>query len=351
MNRYTEYLIKKQVVNKQDLNRILLCYSNNVRLAVHDRNVIQTIRREFIESQLEFDRLKLKLFHYGNEGGWARNKLGELNRMLFSHKVPTNNEKWLGVEIECIFPSRSLLDKFISYCKANGLRNNVTIKNDGSIDTRDSQDEDVYCDECESEECEHLEHSSRVPKEIVVTFPSNDRGILMKACQGLSESKAWVNKSCGLHVHFDMRGVSTRLYNIYANRIAKVVPLLRKMLPLSRRDNRYCSQDISQRSNDRYSFVNRCARRKHNTLEIRGHSGTTDFNKINNWIDLMYCIMRTSGVDYNELTFAEMLCQVGVSNELYDYCINRARKFSPEIFPVVQASNIETKDLESSEVA
>jgi len=64
---------------------------------------------------------------------------------------------------------------------------------------------------------------------------------------------------------------------------------LREFVPASRRGNQYCDFGISIR--DRYKAVNVCAFNKHSTIEIRLHSGTTDYTKIISWIRLLELLL------------------------------------------------------------
>jgi len=121
--------------------------------------------------------------------------------------------------------------------------------------------------------------------EVKVLFP---RGLLeprlFRLCKLLDSMQFGVNSSCGLHVHFDQRGKAFDTVLAKAKIVDKWLNALRELLPESRRDNRYARFGISQ--NDRYRAVNVCSFSKHNTLEIRVHSGTCDYQKVIAWIRL-----------------------------------------------------------------
>jgi hypothetical protein len=106
-----------------------------------------------------------------------------------------------------------------------------------------------------------------------------------------------VNDSCGLHIHLDLRDQKTsddiyKFFNIYL----AFEDCLYAMLPPLRIDGGYSRplrqykyftrQDINYLpiSTGRYLMSNFTALNKHNTLEIRGHSGTLSHVKILNWI-------------------------------------------------------------------
>ena len=47
-------------------------------------------------------------------------------------------------------------------------------------------------------------------------------------------------------------------------------------------------------SGDRYFKVNPVAYRRHNTIEFRQHSGTTDYEKMSNWIEFLKSLIEFS---------------------------------------------------------
>jgi hypothetical protein len=106
---------------------------------------------------------------------------------------------------------------------------------------------------------------------------------LHKACALLAAHS--VNKSCGLHVHLDMRGKSLPEVTKLARHLDKWLKALREYVPASRRENTFCRFGIS--TTDRYHAVNLTSFRKYQTLEIRLHSGTVSFEKILAWVRLL----------------------------------------------------------------
>jgi len=99
------------------------------------------------------------------------------------------------------------------------------------------------------------------------------------------------NKSCGLHVHFDMRNRTAEEVLRLAKRADKWVKALAELVPVSRRDQHYCKFGISASGHDRYRAVNFAAYHKYKTLEIRLHSATFDYAKILSWIRLCELIL------------------------------------------------------------
>ena len=144
--------------------------------------------------------------------------------------------------------------------------------------------------------------------------------------------------NCGLHIHIDARDVRynpTKLSKILRAYYA-VEPLLFAMLPKSRYENRYCKplrqnytyEELITRGLDKLERIwykepdkdtrNRMKRTKYDekgtryaglnlhslfyrgSVEVRYHSGTTDWNKIRHWTILNLCIVEYAINHYQE---------------------------------------------------
>lgn len=135
---------------------------------------------------------------------------------------------------------------------------------------------------------------------------------LKKVCGVLNEINAKVNKSCGLHVHFGLKDISFKAYkNIFIN-YARLESLIDSFMPESRRNNGFCKsvrrnenfglieykdskEGIAELFDDcRYYKVNPVAYIRHNTIEFRQHSGTTDFTKMQKWIEFLKSLIAFS---------------------------------------------------------
>lgn len=316
--------MRKYILHKLDLISLSIYNKNYLDIPIEYRSVLKSkirlLKMEF-KNNLSSDPLHDKMIRYGNSGAWGKLKLQELRQRLFRDKKPPNDTIYCAVEIECIFNGGYDYNNFIKDIRNNSLSNCVTIKNDGSL--RNSDD----CS-CNDESCNTCyDARDYIPKEIVVFFPKNDMTVLKKVCEYLDD-RAHVNKSCGLHVHFDYRDKGKTLAFKAANKLAHIVPLLKLMLPEGRRNNSFCSEIISKDRGSRYAFVNTTAFSKHQTIEVRGHSGTTSFEKISQWIMICDAAMNHKKLPDNS-TFGEMLYSLDLSKETYDYAMRRLKKFSP----------------------
>ncbi len=145
-----------------------------------------------------------------------------------------------------------------------------------------------------------------------------------------------VNKTCGLHVHLDMRGKTFKEVTKIARNYNKWLYALREFVPESRRNNdQYCAWGISTRN--RYHAVNVCSFERHKTLEIRLHSGTTDFTKIISWIRLLELIALTNKSPKTEGVAA--LASLPLVEYERAYWLSRHRELNPSQYTNPPPSN------------
>lgn len=101
-----------------------------------------------------------------------------------------------------------------------------------------------------------------------------------------------MNKTCGLHVHVDMRQRDWR--TAYA-RLYRALPWLYALVSPSRRSNEtgYCARPRSPTppTIGRYHALNPRSVKHHKTLEVRLHHGTIDAEKISRWVELILAVV------------------------------------------------------------
>lgn len=161
-------------------------------------------------------------------------------------------------------------------------------------------------------------------KEYVTGVLKGDAGLRMlkKICTTINESDIGIDSKCGIHVHIG-GAVFSRRFTIIATHLGLMLQNeIFHMLPPSRRDNRYCKMipskysnmnfhnyrehlgeliydrefvdrnynkksDLGRYPNKRYTWLNMVGysqAQRHNTIEFRPHSGSTNYNKIRNWV-------------------------------------------------------------------
>jgi Putative amidoligase enzyme len=226
---------------------------------------------------------------------------------VFKPKKPKTNENHVGVEIEFVCP----LDKteLAKRLRQASLASHVELKSDGSISTM----------------------GNGIGHELAVIMPESKRvEILDRVCAVLKGAGAKVNKTCGLHVHLDMR-FRNREKSFF--NLVKAQPVLYGMNPKSRQESRYCKKtktvDIATESANRYKGVNASSLRKFGTIEVRIHSGTCDYVKITNWIDILISVVdSTPEIVRSPRTLKSFSKQFGVNDRLIAYIESRLRLFS-----------------------
>ena len=141
-------------------------------------------------------------------------------------------------------------------------------------------------------------------QEIVSPILKGKQGLnsLRMVCNSLNAIDAKVNKSTGLHIHFDASKISdSHFVQIFKN-YQILENVIDSFMPVSRRaqNNVYCrsiqglnyntcttKSDIIRVNGTRYRKVNAESYLSHKTVEFRQHSGTTDYDKIANWINFL----------------------------------------------------------------
>ena len=196
----------------------------------------------------------------------------------------------IGVEIECFNINK---DAIIRTLKAKRVKAIATGYN--HTDYEDTYKLGSDCSIHGYDSCE------------VVSPILHNLNSLKKVCDVINEAGAQVNKSCGLHVHFGAKDFTIAQWVRIIRNYGAIEEIIDSFMPQSRRynDNQYCRSiraiaeshtlinatdmtDIYDAFNsDRYRKVNVMAYRGHRTIEFRHHSGTTDFKKIENWINFL----------------------------------------------------------------
>ena len=200
--------------------------------------------------------------------------------------LPMRYRFTFGVEIECLVPATAMRecaernDLPFEYERYNHTDNSSYFKfvPDGSL----SGDNPI---ECVSP----------------VLAGNNGMKSLETCCKALNEAGAQVNRTTGLHVHIGAQKLSDKAYvNVFAN-YQMLERVIDTFMANSRRanNNGYCrslqGKDFSfctskndvyeAMDGDRYYKVNACSYMRHNTIEFRQHQGSTDFEKISNWVN------------------------------------------------------------------
>lgn len=223
-------------------------------------------------------------------GGMTYDKIGgvmvkpakflELNEkfalnIIKEHKVPTTKDHYVGIEIEMLAP-KTIENMNKEFIKAR-LHRYVNVGTDVSI---------------------RVETDGFHAMELRVCLPENLlESKLKEICDVLRRNDCYSNRSCGMHVHLDMRARNPEL--CYRN-LFKVQNIMLEAQPISRRTNKYCApnkiESLKLKDFDgvdgnasRRQVINTQSYNKNNmkTIEIRVHEGETKYKDIINWVKFL----------------------------------------------------------------
>lgn len=263
----------------------------------------------------------------------------------FETKKPFETElgEWIGIEIECIMPSESVGIDAHDYRSCDYDEDGEPIEgtenfnddgfNEACIESLGNEIKDCKLKYVSVRDDGSLDNESDefFTVELTVFFKRTDLKPLEKLCTLLNNLGAKVNKSCGLHVHLDCRDIKHNLEHVNkrASRIGNALPVLTQLVPQSRLNNRYCEIGVSRIDGERYFAVNKTAFKKYQTIEIRLHSGTTDFKKISEWALLLFSISRSTELNNEPCVDLDQLLEtVQAKDSSIEYFLKRAEKFS-----------------------
>lgn len=250
----------------------------------------------------------------GSKGAIMKFLKSRDKQIVFQEKKPQTKDNYIGVEIEffCDLNAEDLSFKLFEH----GLGKHIYLRTDGSI-------------RAEGQMYPHELNILGKEKEI--------KEIITQVSKVLLSANAKVNKTCGLHVHLDMRN---RDHIVSFHNLVNAQNILFAMNPFSRQSGTYCRRQDTKIFKEaagngnrdmRYFGINAAAHAKHNTIEIRMHSGTVQAVKINNWIDLLLCIIaKKDPVKKAASTLRSFLKQYDIDTTLGVYIAERMAKFVGE---------------------
>lgn len=234
--------------------------------------------------------------------------------ILEQTKYPTSKAKYVGIEIE--FVSNAYEEEIQDLLIKQGLHYNTHLGEDSSIEEAPIISEenkliieklykqlDVLQNKCNAlifgslkrdnltEQIEDLDNQIYELEnedsyycqgyELRVLCPETELKYTMTKLKKVFEQiEAWTNKSCGLHVHLDMRERNAKeCFDRLKNKQTEMFMMVNK----SRRRNGFCKKSQAFDSPDRYRAINTAALKKLSTIEIRLHEGTINTTDIVKW--------------------------------------------------------------------
>lgn len=239
-----------------------------------------------------------------------------LRGVLDKPKVPHSPDKYVGIEIEiaAVEDRRSLAAKL----HAAGIGRNVYVKGDGSI----GRGTDL------------LKKFPNQHEITVLAKESEFEDVINKLCKVINEEiHAKIDKTCGLHVHLDMR--NRKPEEAFHNLIT-MQHFLYGMVPANRKSSTY-SRPVREKKwaikdgpDAHYDGISTNSYQKYNTIEIRMHCGTTQANKINSWIKFLLAIVNGPQLTISPKSIHEVKDILKLDAKLVEYIEMRIAKFAPQ---------------------
>lgn len=232
---------------------------------------------------------------------------------VYEDKKPKTRGIHVGVEIEfvCKLPKADIA----SLLYRADLADYVTLVEDNSL--RTSSEEDYA-------------------HEVCILAPETEMAhVLERACTVLRDAGGYVNRSCGLHVHLDMR---SRVAPAAFTRLIKGLGVLYQVVPYERVFNKHCKRNPTDMpfepkefkkgtiTEERYWAINPHSFTRHKTIEVRMHSGTISPVKIWRWIQLLTLIVDVPVKKVPE-QLEDFIAAYKIVSPLDTYLRERAAKF------------------------
>lgn len=280
------------------------------------RAQIRTVRADLRWLSPHVNQIDSRGFPYRNQhrtepGVFLRAHRTRQSFQVYEPKRPQCDNPYVGIELE-----------FISLCEKStlgaaiadaGLTQYVHLHHDGSVDCSPNRGGESF-------EISVLVQQSKVAE------------VIPKLCKVLNGHSSYVNGTCGMHVHLDMR---QRDLNRAFVQLVRAQSTLYAMVPKSRKTNRYCKptrglvvdRHTSERAS-RYKGINARAFRRHKTLEVRIHSGTLSSTKIVNWVELLLAIVDGPELSITPRTPKSLARHLGLSESLRNYINERITHFA-----------------------
>lgn len=296
-------------------------YRREIRAVRQNRRHMNYRENVYAGTDRYFNQVGIRTLNYPRCNSYVHVESGDVVKALKSKKIrdvlrdkrPTTRDNYIGVEIEFCHPDTEKLERteMAHALYELGLDKFVTLKTDGSI----------------------RPNSGDTGKEITVLAKQSEiTEVINKLCKYLVSAGAYVNDSCGLHVHLDMRH---RDVNRAYNNLVAAQSVLYKMVPASRKSNDYCRPTrgrVFSRSSraGRYRGVNPLAYREHTTLEVRLHSGTINASKITNWVNLLAAIADAPKLEASPRSVKSLALIARLPDSLVRYVNSRIDRFKAE---------------------
>ena len=316
--KFPSYNAEGKIVNEIKVSKLLTKGLNKVNALKELKSSIitqiQDIRKKQKPPIEDFDfhegvKVKKLEMCYLEPNTFVKLAHRRVRTKMQSAKQPSGTDRYIGVEIE--LSAKENREQVCDALFEAGVGKYIHVKHDGSITV--------------STEYPHEHEITVLVKE------SEYRDIINKICKCLNEVlHCKVDKSCGLHVHLDMRHRDPAIP--YSN-LVTMQNYLYAMCPANRKNSKYSIPMKSKTwkiSSNHYDGISSNAYQKYKTIELRMHGGTIQAKKINSWIALLTGIVNAPLITSTPKTIKEAGSLLNLSSDVVTYVEGRIAKFADQ---------------------
>lgn len=306
--------------NDEDSIKKFKRFLSNKLMGVRNQRRIQNVENKIVFGMMPVQKVGGV---YMKENSLLKAYEEMMKTTLETDKKPSDAKaNYVGIEIEFIYSGK--YDALKRLLIENKLHKYVCLKEDGSL-----------------RQC-HNTGGYRGKELTLICKNTEIEGVLQRLDRVLAspEVDGYANRSCGLHVHLDVRNRDAD--RVYRN-LVRIQNILRGSQPVGRINNIHCRPNTSDTldkkraeetggRDDRYWVVNGASYARHKSIEVRIHEGTTDCEAIYNWVSFLDAIANHSKeIPKNELRYAEDLAakfDIEIPLHAIDYIDRRIEKFN-----------------------
>lgn len=259
-----------------------------------------------------------------------------MENILSQAKVPTTRNNYVGIEIEFLIHNK-VHDKLAQMLIKSNLQWNVHLGHDASVQDTDFVPEYSIIQLPWGRDRQLVNHKDKwIGKEIrIIVVEDEAPDMIKKVCEILAKCEAKVNKTCGLHVHLDMR---TRDIDHVYNNMFYLQNIMFKMQPPERKSGQYSKSltklnfesfnkctDKDLQNKNRYHAINKVSYARHRTLEIRLHEGSVNDKDIRRWV---YMLIKIANMKEKLVKGVTKIDNLDVPEAVKEYVHERIKKFA-----------------------
>lgn len=312
-------VVTAPIEKDSDKFAIIRTLKDQIRVKIQEerKNNLPPITTETLTGNIKVKKMDAV---YIEDGSFFKAMMKKIRSNMGNNKNPVKDSKenYIGVEIE--LAAKEDREAVMEALFAAGLGKFVCVKNDGSIGS-----------EGHTGFKSKLKDTYPYPHEICILGKETEiEELVNKFCKVVnSDLHVGIDKTCGLHVHVDMRHRDPKV--CFAN-LVNCQQFLYAMLPAARRSSKYSYpvRGTDWKRRERYHGVNAQAYDDHRTLELRMHSGTTNSDKINNWIKLLVSICNAPAINKAATTVEEFQQLARIDDKVIEYVKKRISHFADQ---------------------